>query len=371
MLITKTVIISWTPANKDHLILRGYNFTKMKDKIEVKIEDLMKGSHAEVQVLCDYCLEKGIETIITPEYRNYIKKGIIDKDCCVKCRSLKVKESNMKIYGVESLNALPETQVKRRKTCLDRYGVDHPNKDEEMYSKSQETNLKRYGYKNALQNQEIKNKQNNTIKNKYGVDNISQLEEVKEKKRKTTLKNFGVEYPTQNKEVVNKVMVNKAKTLFENGTAPASYAQIYINNVLNGELNYPINGCNLDVLLQNKIYVECDLGGHNLNVIYGQKTQEEFDKKEIRRNYYLKNKGYKMIRIIAYKNNIPLDDKILEIINYAIKYLDTGHSWIRFDIDNEKIITSQFNIDFDYGKLRRITKKTLEKQLLTQSISNY
>ena len=42
------------------------------------------------------------------------------------------------------------------------------------------------------------------------------------------------------------------------------------------------------------------------------------------------------------------------MIEYAKKYISTGHSWIKFDIDNSKIINSQGEINYDFGDLRKI-----------------
>ena len=364
MLLTNYITIAWGAKNKKKLIQKGYKFTKIKDKITIKIEDLTKGSKTKVEVLCDYCLN----TIMTPTYADYnnSKNCIINKDCCVGCRPVKIKEIYMEKYGVESKTGFIETQEKRKQTCLKKYGVNNPNKSKIVRNKTENTNLKLYGNKNLMGNEIIKEKVNKTIKSKYGVDNISQSDEIKEKKKKTCLINFGVEYPSQNKEVIKKIMINKAKTLYKNGNAPTSYPQTYINNILKGKLNYPVNRYNLDILLPSTIiYIECDLGGHNLNVINGQITQKEFDKNEMKRYYFLRGKGYKMIRIISTKDLLPLDEIILEMIDYAKEYLTSGHSWIKFDVDNEKIITSQFNINCDYGELRKITKNALELQLAT------
>lgn len=47
------------------------------------------------------------------------------------------------------------------------------------------------------------------------------------------------------------------------------------------------------------------------------------------------------------------------MIQEAILYISSGHSWIYFDIDNSKIINSTGEYDYDFGTLRRIYKKNL------------
>lgn len=109
MLLTKTVKIKWGSSNRKHLESKGYVFTKKGDEFEVKVEDLSDGSTYLVDVLCDYCLEEGIETHISRIYKRYLelnRDAIIHKDCCRKCQSKKSAESMMKTYGVSHTNKL-------------------------------------------------------------------------------------------------------------------------------------------------------------------------------------------------------------------------------------------------------------------------
>jgi len=85
-------------------------------------------------------------------------------------------------------------------------------------------------------------------------------------------------------------------------------------------------------------------------------TEEEFINKERRRWYFLNSKGWKEIRIISRQDKLPSDEVIFLMIEYAKEYINEGHSWIHFDIDNLKILKSTGNINVDFGKLRRIKK---------------
>ena len=128
MLLTKTVVTKWNKNTKKHYESKGYLFTNYGDEFLVKVEDLTKGNTSEVEVLCDYCLEEGIEKIIKKKYLIYKQqneKSIIHKDCCKKCMPLKVKESNLLVYKVESTSQLPKTINKYKQTNLDKYGVEH------------------------------------------------------------------------------------------------------------------------------------------------------------------------------------------------------------------------------------------------------
>ena len=60
---------TWTPANRQHYISCGYIYTKMRQPLIVKVEDLPKGSHMKVKVVCDYC-----NRIFEKDYTNYLSE---------------------------------------------------------------------------------------------------------------------------------------------------------------------------------------------------------------------------------------------------------------------------------------------------------
>ena len=45
MLITKTVKVKWNPKTRKHYESLGYEYTKIGDEFEVKVDDLTKGSN--------------------------------------------------------------------------------------------------------------------------------------------------------------------------------------------------------------------------------------------------------------------------------------------------------------------------------------
>ncbi len=425
MLLTKEVEIKWHHSNKKHYESKGYIFTKYKDKFNVNIEDLLESSQVNIQTLCDYCLQKGIEKICNKIYSNYIrdnKNGIIHKDCCINCKNEKTKESNLLIYGVTNVNYLekvkqkkertfmnnygyknslqsPDVQEKIKQTNLLKYGVENPLSNKDIIQKRKETNLIKYGVENCFQNLETQNKiketniekygVDNPLKNskirdkmkstnlekygdeimfktihfkeisiqtcldKYGVENYRQTEECTQKIIDTNLERYGCQFPIQNNEIKEKML----NTLYKNGNQKCSTQQNYLNNLLNGELNFPVNNCSLDIAFpEENIYIEYQGSGHDLTVQLNTTTQDEFNKKERKRYYFLKAKGWNFIEIISRKDYLPQDEILLLMIDYAKDYLSTGHSWITFDIDNYNIKTSQFSINVNYGQLRKIRK---------------
>jgi len=419
MLITKEVEII-CKSDKKYYISKGYDW-KYNKTIIVKVNDLQKGSHQLVKVLCDYCLEE----IIEKEYRTFIKQretSVINKDCCKKCSILKVEEGNLLKYGIRSTFQVPEIRekrkitmielfgaeqpsssgilqdkrlkivqerygvdnvfqleevkqkrkitmeerygnehslcveelkIKRTKTMMDKFGVEHAIQNADVKARIIATNIKRYGTECPLENEKVKEKSRKTCLEKYGVSNFAATKEHKILKKITMFRRYGVEFSMQNAEILAK----SRATMFKHGTAPSSTQQRYLHNLLGGELNYPVNNLSLDIaFLEENLYIEYDGGGHDLQVKLGNMTQKDFNKKSIRRYYLLRNKGWKEIIICSDNDYIPQDNVLLDMITHARDFLNKGHSWIKFDISNSKIINSQEEICVDFGKLRCISK---------------
>lgn len=348
MLISETAMICWNNKTKKHYKELGYVFTKLNDYFEVKIEDLMKGSHSLIKVLCDYCLE----TTIEKEYRNYVRdnlNSVVQKDCCAKCQPIKTKECNLINYGVESTTNLPKIKEKIAKSAMDKYGVDHVMKNKDIHDKL----VKGYFLKSDEEKEAIVNKRKKTILDTYGVEKAMDIEGVKEKIINTNLERYGVKYTMQSEEVKSKVR----KTMYKNGTTSCSRQQEYLWKLLGGELNYPVSRLSLDIAFPNdKIYLEYNGNGHELKVRMGNISKEEFNKKEIRRYQYLKYNGWKLICINSYCDYLPHDDILKIEFNKALEWFkldDKGHWHYNINIGNKLD-------DPKYGRLRRIKAEDLE-----------
>lgn len=331
MLITKEVYIKINNNNYQHYIDKGYDLKyvynqkrkcmwyKRDQEILVKVEDLTTGSHAIIEILCDYCLEHGIETIISKEYRTYLiqnENSTIHKDCCKECQPIKNKEVMNQIYNVDNMAQLIDVK---------------------------------------------KIKENKSIE-KYGTKYVLQSEEVKEKIRTTNQERYGSPNVMGNKDIQNKVFTNRAMTLYKNKNGMASTQQKYLHQLFGGELNYPIGTANLDIAFpEDKIYIEYDGSGHRMAVNIGNITEKEFRDRERKRFFALRKNGWKIIRIISevLRDKLPSDDKLMEMLEFAKEYFKTEHTYIKFDIDNSKIITSQFENEYDYGDLRKIIKEAI------------
>jgi len=183
---------------------------------------------------------------------------------------------------------------------------------------------------------------------------------LRERVKNTNLKNNGVEYPAQSLEI----LVKQRQTLYKNGTVPCSNQQEYIYNLIGGEINYPVKTSSLDIAFPDEmVYLEYDGGGHRNSIVFGTFTEDEFVKRERNRTYGLLRSGWKEIRIISRKDNVPSDAKLLEILTYARTYLNQNHHYIKFDIDNSKVINSQGEFDYDFGELRKIKSIDLKEAI--------
>ena len=289
---------------------KGYEFEKCGDFIEVDVLDLPKGSGTKVKIICDICGKKAEMC-----YGDVIK--------CNKENELITCASNFC------------RNKKYEDTCIKKYGVNNPMQCKEMQDKAKDTNLERYGAENPMQ-----------------------CKEIQDKAKVTNLKKHGAEYPMQNEDIKNKVL----DSFQFNGTGPSSKAQRYINHILNGTLNKYICGSLVDIYMEKEnIIIEHDGSGHFLgDIINGNiyPTKESLLREKQREDKIISN-GYKMIRFIATKDRIPSDEVILNLFE-GIKNSD--FKVIRIDFE-KGIINKDYNEKSyrNFGKLRRITKKDLEK----------
>ena len=111
----------WHARNKHYYMERGYEFTKMGDEFDVKVEDLPSESHAYVKVQCDFCGE-----IIDVKYQNYTHRGLkSDGYACTKCKHEKIHNVFQEVYGVDTPSQIDGFYEKSKTTCQEKYGVDN------------------------------------------------------------------------------------------------------------------------------------------------------------------------------------------------------------------------------------------------------
>jgi len=183
----------------------------------------------------------------------------------------------------------------------------------------------------------------------------SRCRECGNKRRiETNMNKYGVPHTTQ----VETVREKMKKTLFESGTAPCSTQQKYVQSIVGGELNYPVKQLSLDIAyVDEKIYIECDFSGHWLSIVHGTQSMEEFMDGEKRRKYALMRSGWKEIRIVSSKDLLPSDEMLNSMVLLAKRHLNQGQSWITFNIDKATVEHSNQVKHFEFGVLKRVSKK--------------
>lgn len=316
MLLTKEIEIKVTKANYKDLIQKGYN-CNLKDRIIIKTQDLGDHSGRKIQYQCD---NPECGKIVEVKWEDYIKKrkGNVPKDYCQKC----CKTEQAKWMKENRKEKYEEINQKRFET-------------------SQKTLQKKYGVNNIMQLDFVKENYKKNFKKKYGCENLMQVEDFRKRLYENLSLNQGKEY----------VEDRNGKKYYRYNNFPCSKNQKHLQEVYGGELNQSINFMyNVDILLDNKIYIEYNGTGHKLGVIMHHMTEEEFNKKEKKRYYSLKKLGYKGIFFDSYtKGKLPKDSVLLSLKELALNFLKKEeNNWIVFDLDNHLIKTKFKKYPYDY-----------------------
>lgn len=290
-LIKEYVEVKVTKPTLNHYTNLGYNCNN-GDIIKVCTSDLSKGSHMKVKVQCDYCGD--IYYIPFYSYYEHFMKN--NKIACMKCRYLKMEECNREKYGYGFPFESSEIQDKVKNTFMDKYGVNAIGSSKEIQDKIQNTIYKKYNVKNVMSCDYIYKKQREAMLNKYGKERIC---------------------------------VNTSKQ------------QIKICEILNAEINYSYDRYVLDGYIEkDKIAIEYDGTGHDLQIRMGKITKEDFEIKETtRENKILQN--LKLLRIISHSDKLPNDEQLKSILLRLIDILKTGNiKTLCYDLDKNEIIKS-------------------------------
>lgn len=132
-----------------------------------------------------------------------IKGGMHCVDCQTKLMTMRVKESNLKMHGVDNPLKREQVRNKAKITNLARRGVEYASQDPEVQKKIMETNFKKRGVASALQCPRVKEKAKQTLLKKYNVDHCMKADFVKEKTKKLWVKKYGG-HPLSSEDVQKK-----------------------------------------------------------------------------------------------------------------------------------------------------------------------
>lgn len=346
MLIEENFEVLITSRNIDFYRKLGFS-VDLKDKINIMSSQLTPYNKNKVKVECDYC-GNIITRMFKDHYKIENKNTFNGKHACKSCAHIKSKDVTNEFYN-----------------------GTHPSQQEDAINKRKSTNMMKYGAETPLQSKEIQDKIKLVMLDKYGVDNIFKHESFYDIRANSMIKKYGYTYVINDPNRKDAIISKRNNTLYENKKAPCSTQQLYIQNILGGELNYPIEKLMLDIaFIDENIYIEYQGSGHNLDVKLGKITNDNFKIKEMKRYYFLKNKGWKMIEIISRKDYVPRKEKLLEMLVLAREVL-SATSVIQFDIDNNQVKYNKKYFYYDFGNLisysilhKSIERNTYEKLLV-------
>ena len=380
LILPQTVKVKIGSINYKYYKEKGYEFKKCGDIIEVNVLDLQRRSTTMVKCTCDFC-GKITETWYGKVVVNKENNTLIacdNKDCMRK----KKEDTNLKRYGVKNPSQAQEIKNKKVETCKKNFGCEYPAQskivqdklkkafqnhfgcnnpmqDTAIRNKAKATNIERYGVENVAQSKIIQDRMKATCKERYGVEHAIQNKSIQDRIKATCKERYGVENAMQNEEIKNKTL----DSFYFNGTGPCSKTQKYIHFLIGGALNKRVCNSLVDICFEEeKIAIEYDGAGHFLGELIvneDKSISEEAILREKNREDSIVNKGYKVLRFIATKDRILSDEIILNLVN---EFKNLNFKVIRIDFE-EGTIEKDYNekIIYDFGILRRITKKKLKE----------
>ena len=327
MLVSKYAVVIWNNSNKKHYVEKGYTFTFIGDTFLAKVEDLTCYSGAIVEYECDICHDS-----FFTKYANVSKKIKLNKpySCSRKCAKEIAKQTCLKKYGEEYSSRNKKVKEKASKTYKEHWGKEtNPDGYNDLRKRTKETSLKRYNVENPAQSKKIREQISNTKKN----FSPEKKENIRQKTNDTCMEKYGKKRTWNLPDVWEKTKTATNYTQKEMGFFKQSKQQIYLHNLLGGEIDFVCGIYILDIM-KNNIDIEYDGGGHTLSIKIQNISFDEFYKKEDRRNKYVIEHGFKIIRYVSDKDKLFQDNIILNLFDYCYMYLEQPeHNLIYIDVD--------------------------------------
>lgn len=240
----------------------------------------------------------------------------------------KSKKTLLEKYGAETFMGSEKGQKIVRATMQEKYGVDKPFQNKDIKAKAVATITERYGEKGPLGNEEIREKIYHTNIEKYGCENPMRNEEVKNRVANTNLEKYGVKTPFLMDDFAERRSASCIER-YGDRKIPISKVQRHLSELFKCELNAVIFGYYADLYFPDeRIIIEYDGKGHDLSVVFGYMTREDFECKEETRQLTLINNGYKVGRIVNSKDRVVSDDEYINIKNIIFEELNNKDLFI-------------------------------------------
>lgn len=199
--------------------------------------------------------------------------------------------------------------------CID---ICNCNDKECVKKRKEQTNLKRYGVKCVFESQYIQSKIVNTLKHKYGVERISDIPGIYEKIQKTAKSHNNI---------------------------PISKQQKRLHKIFGGVLNYIYENYAIDIaLLDEKIAIEYNGSGHDLNLQKKRITEEEFLQHENNRKEFLLANNWKLLIISSKDDELPSDSVLKRLFTFAINKFLININYIEINFDAGTVLFDDYVI---------------------------
>ena len=174
MILTKKVMVNLNNGTINYYRELGYNTTDKK-QIIILVSDLKKNSHTQIQVKCAKC--GSVKEMMYKTY-NKITNNNKSEYYCSKCKSEKIKQTNLEKYGVENIFQYEKIKEKIKHNNIEKYGVDYYQQTDNYKNKVKNTNLERYGVSSYTKTEKCKLKIKQTKKERYGDANYNNKEKM-------------------------------------------------------------------------------------------------------------------------------------------------------------------------------------------------
>ena len=263
-------------------------------------------SRTKIKFICA-CGQEGCKSFVL-----FPKFGIHCRLCVNEIMAEKTKKTNIKKFGCEDPNQLPEMKKKIKEIFQEKYGVDSPMKTKEVQDKMKNIFIEKYGVENPFQNEDVKKKLTSSLLRKYGVEHPLQNKEIHNKFEKTLMTNYGVTVPYHSEELKQRGV----DTCLENYGCEYSLqnSEIRKKSVATNLQRYGVENANQNKEIQTKIQINSKKYKKYTmpsGIIRNVQGYEPFAIKK------LLTDGYKEEQIITNRSDIP---RILYKVNEKDKY---------------------------------------------------
>lgn len=154
------------------------------------------------------CKNEACENIFSKTFREILNLNGYCSNCSKEIGKQKIKNTNIKKYGVECVLQSHDVIEKSKQTMISKYGVDSVSKLESIKLQKKLKSLEKYNVEYVLQAKEVREKGIMTNLTKYGVENPQQNKIIKEKTMNTNIELYGCKSPVGNELIKMKIIQN-------------------------------------------------------------------------------------------------------------------------------------------------------------------